>query len=121
MFVDASSCKTGAVAFILFTVWKDIKALCFARVPWSILSGKADHRQTGRLRPTHPRKNSSSRGKEKTKNPTKLESESVLQVVSIHSTVEHIPPNSYHNSQLSLAMGSLAEIYTPAKAGESCF
>lgn len=114
MFVDAGSCKTGAVAFILFTVWKDIKALCFARVPWSILSGKANHRQTGRLRPTRPRKNSSIK-----KTPTKLES--VLHVVSIHSTVEHIPPNSYHNSQLSLAMGSLAEIYTPAKAGESCF
>lgn len=105
MFVDAGSCKTGAVAFILFTVWKDIKALCFARVPWSILSGKADHRQTGRLRLTRPRKNSS------IKKPQ----------LSIHSTVEHIPPNSYHNSQLSLAMGSLAEIYTPAKAGESCF
>lgn len=53
------------------------------------------------------------------KNPTKLEI--VLHVVSIHSTVEHIPPNSYHNSQLSLAMGSLAEIYTTAKARESCF
>lgn len=46
----------------------------------------------------------------------------VLQVVSIHSTVERVPPpplNSYHNSQLSEAMGSLAEIYTPAKAGEA--
>lgn len=72
--------------------------------------------QTDRQTPADPPQK-----KRKQKNPTKLESESVLQVVSIHSTVEHIPPNSYHNSQLSLAMGSLAEIYTPAKAGESCF